>query len=238
MAALRQDSADPAFRRATHARQSLDPRHWSYPSPRPPRGSLRPAHFRRSRASGRGPWDQSSDRCGMRRSNQADTESRGVLTEFRGAGSIRVFGVRSRLPCFTLAGEASDRGVACDRQAPRLRGTPCELRKTPCPLDCFQHPARNAGSDDVLARAAESYRYDPNLPDQIHTPDHWLGDAGPYPALRAFIRVTAWSFRWPSYESLLRRNGASTPDPVRGRLSPAAWARYSRSHADVEEIGQ
>ena len=145
MAALRQDSADPAFRRATHARQSLDPRHWSYPSPRPPRGSLRPAHFRRSRASGGGPWDQSSDRCGTRRSNQADTESRGVRTEFRGAGSIHAVQIGSPVACCTPTGGGRDRGVACDRQAPRLRGTPCELRETPCPLDYFLHPLPTPG---------------------------------------------------------------------------------------------
>jgi len=49
------------------------------------------------------------------------------------------------MACFTPAGEGSDRAVACDRLTPLLCGTPCELRETPCPFDCFLHPLPTPG---------------------------------------------------------------------------------------------
>ena len=89
---------------------------------------------------------QRAVQCGLRQSNQADTEFHGVGTELHGKynSSIRRFwpDASQRLPRRSL-----------------LRETPRQLRGTPCPLDCFaaaiantrimaavEHPGRCLGA--------------------------------------------------------------------------------------------
>ena len=91
-----------------------------------------------SEAAGPASWVRGTDRqtsAAWGSNNQADTEFRGFRTKFRGAGSIGAGRIGSPVAGFTPASAATDRGLACDRQAPLLRETPCELHETPCPLD-------------------------------------------------------------------------------------------------------
>ena len=110
-----------------------------------------------SEAAGPSAWVGGSNRqtgAAWGSSNQTDTE-------FRGVDSIRAVRIRSPVACFTPAGDASDRGVACHRPARLLRGSPCELLAAPCPLDYFLHPCPTPGrrSEDLASHHRGRRRY-------------------------------------------------------------------------------